>query len=263
MTIGKERRLRRIFGPDGKAVIVPMDHGVSIGPVKGIADLRMTVKELVSGGADAVLVHKGWGRVIDTEGVGLIIHASAGTSTGPKPLHKVTVCSVLEALRLGADAVSVHVNVGSETEGEQFEALGFLSDQCGLHGVPLVAMMYPRGPKVVSEHDPSAVAHAARIGAELGADVVKTNYTGSVDSFKDVVRACPVPVVIAGGPRTDSARGFLAMVRDAMLAGSKGVSIGRNVFQHESPKLMTRALCMIVHEGAGVEEALSVLGDVS
>jgi len=260
--IGKERRLRRIFGPDGKTVIVPMDHGVSIGPVKGIADLRMTVKELVSGGADAVLVHKGWGRLIETEGIGLIIHASAGTSTGPQPLHKVTVCSPLEALRLGADAISMHINVGSETEGEQLEALGALSDQCDLHGLPLVAMMYPRGPKVVSEHDPSAVAHAARIGAELGADVVKTNYTGSVDSFKEVVRACPVPVVIAGGPRTDSARGFLGMVRDAMLAGSKGVSIGRNVFQHPSPKLMTRALRMIVHEGSGIEEAFSATGDV-
>jgi len=262
LTIGKERRLRRIFRPDGRTVIVPMDHGVSIGPVKGIADLRVTVKELVSGGADAVLVHKGWGRLIDTEGIGLIIHVSAGTSTGPKPLHKVTACSVLEALRLGADAVSMHINVGSETEGEQFEALGTLSDQCGLHGVPLVAMMYPRGTKVVSEHDPSAVAHASRIGAELGADVVKTNYTGSVDSFRDVVRACPVPVVIAGGPRMDSAKGFLEMVSDAMLAGSRGVSIGRNVFQHASPKLMTRALCMIVHEGSGVEEAFSALGDV-
>jgi fructose-bisphosphate aldolase/2-amino-3,7-dideoxy-D-threo-hept-6-ulosonate synthase len=259
--IGKERRLRRIFRADGKSLMIPMDHGVSIGPVKGLVDLRGTVTAVVSGGADAVLVHKGWGRLVDTEGIGLIIHVSAGTSNGPKPLHKVMVCSVLEALRLGADAVSTHVNVGSETECEQLESLGTLSDQCSLHGLPLLAMMYPRGPKVVSEHDPSAIAHASRIGAELGADIVKTNYTGNVDSFRAIVKACPVPIVIAGGPRADSARDFVGMIHDAMAAGSKGVSIGRNVFQHESPELMTKALCGIVHGGSGVEVAMAVLGE--
>ena len=259
--MGKERRLRRIFRTDGRTLMVPMDHGVSIGPVRGIVDLHATVRELISGGADAILVHKGWGRLLDTGGIGLIIHVSAGISTGTKPLHKVPVCSALEALRLGADAVSAHINVGSETEDEQLESLGTLSDQCSLYGLPLVAMMYPRGPKVVSEHDPSAVAHASRIGAELGADVVKTNYTGSIETFKEIVRSCPVPVVIAGGPRAESVRDFISMIHDAMIAGSKGVSIGRNIFQYESPELMTRALCRIVHEGSGLEEAMSVLGE--
>ncbi|MBO3802787.1 MAG: class I fructose-bisphosphate aldolase family protein [Candidatus Brockarchaeota archaeon] len=259
--MGKERRIGRIFKPDGKTLIVPMDHGVSVGPIEGIVDLRETVKELVAGGADAVLMHKGWARSVDARGAGLIVHVSAGTSTGTKPLHKYVVCSVLEALRLGADAVSFHVNVGSETEDEQLEALGAVSDECSAFGVPLVAMMYPRGPKVKSEHDPQSVAHASRIGAELGADVVKTNYTGSVDSFKEVVRSCPVPVVIAGGPKTESVEGLLSMVRDSMLAGCRGVSIGRNVFQHRSPRLMTAAMRKIVHEGSSVEEALSILGE--
>jgi len=260
--IGRERRMGRILKPDGKTLIVPMDHGVSVGPIKGITDLRETTKELVEGGADAVLMHRGWARTVDTQGIGLIVHVSAGTSAGPKPLHKFVVCSVQEAIRLGADAVSFHVNVGSETEDEQLEALGAISNQCSLFGMPLVAMMYPRGPKVASEHDPQAVAHASRIGAELGADIVKTNYTGSIESFKEVVRSCPVPVVVAGGPKVGSVRELLVMVRDSMLAGGRGVSIGRNIFQHSSPKLMTAAMRKIVHEGSTVEEAMSFLGEV-
>ncbi|MGQ9514366.1 MAG: 2-amino-3,7-dideoxy-D-threo-hept-6-ulosonate synthase [Thermoproteota archaeon] len=261
--IGRERRISRIIKSDGKTLIVPMDHGVSVGPIRGIVDLRETVNELVAGGADAILVHKGWAGKIDTRGLGLIVHVSAGTSTGLKPLHKFIVCSVQEAIRLGADAISIHVNVGSESEDEQLEALGEVSDQCSLFGLPLIAMMYPRGPKVSSEHDPSAVAHASRIGAELGADIVKTNYTGSVDSFKEVVRSCPVPIVIAGGPKMSSVKELLNMVHDSILAGSRGVSIGRNIFQYSSPRLMTIAMRKIVHEGSNVEEAISILGEGS
>ncbi len=104
------------------------------------------------------------------------------------------MCSVQEAVRLGADAVSVHVNVGAEDEDKMLYTLGRVADECDIYGMPLLAMMYPRGPKIQNEHDPKAVAHAARIGAELGADIIKTNYTGDVDSFKAVVECCPVPV---------------------------------------------------------------------
>ena len=120
------------------------------------------------------------------------------------PNKKVLMGSVEETIRLGADAVSVHINVGGKEEPEMLQQLGMVADKCGEWNMPLIAMMYPRGENIKNPHDPEIVAHAARIGAEAGADIVKTLYTGDVDSFKQVVKGCPVPIVIAGGPKADS-----------------------------------------------------------
>jgi DhnA family fructose-bisphosphate aldolase class Ia len=127
--------------------------------------------------------------------------------------------------------------------------------------MPLLAMMYPRGPKIQNEHAPELVAHAARIGAELGADIIKANYTGSIESFKTVVESCPVPVVIAGGPKCKTSEEILQTTHDAIAAGATGLSIGRNVFQHENPTLIVQALSAIVHKNANVQEALKILGE--
>ena len=164
-----------------------------------------------------------------------------------------------EAIRLGADAVSMHVNVGAETEAAMLEDLGEIAMVCEEWGMPLLAMMYPRGKKVKSEHDVEMVKHVARIGAELGADLIKTNYTGDPDSFKDVIRSCPVPVIIAGGPKANTDSEVLKMVEDAIAAGASGVSIGRNVFQHDSPTDITIAISKVVHEGISAEEAMKML----
>jgi len=169
--------------------------------------------------------------------IGLIIHLSASTSLGPDPNHKVLVTEVEDAIRIGADAVSIHINVGAEDEAEMLRDLGRVARTCDLWGMPLVAMMYPRGPRVKSEHGVEYVKLAARIGAELGADIVKTNYTGSPDTFKEIVKGCNVPVVIAGGPKMDTEADLLQMVYDAIGAGATGVAIGRNIFQAENPTL--------------------------
>jgi fructose-bisphosphate aldolase/2-amino-3,7-dideoxy-D-threo-hept-6-ulosonate synthase len=166
---------------------------------------------------------------------------------------------VEEAIRLGADAVSVHINIGSKTEAEQLKKLGTISKICAEWGMPLLAMMYPRGDGI-NQFDEKAVALASRVGAELGADIIKTNFTGSVESFKRVVEGCPVPVVVAGGPKMKSVEDVLKMVEMAMEAGARGVAIGRNIFQAENPTLMTKAIAMIVHENASVKEALELLG---
>jgi fructose-bisphosphate aldolase/2-amino-3,7-dideoxy-D-threo-hept-6-ulosonate synthase len=139
--------------------------------------------------------------------------------------------------------------------------LGRVADECDQYGMPLLAMMYPRGPKIPNEHDADAVAHAARIGAELGADIIKTNYTGDPETFKRVLEGCPAPVIIAGGPKVETTRETLQMVYDSMKAGAAGLSIGRNVFQAKNPTLMVKALVAIVHEGATVEHALQLLGE--
>ena len=261
--VGKKIRLERIIDRNsGRAVIIPMDHGVTVGPIEGLADMRTTVSRVVAGGANAILMHKGMvrpGHRGAGKDVGLIIHLSAGTLLSPDPNAKELVCTVEEAIKLGADAVSVHINLGAETDKEMLWQLGYVSEQCLQWQMPLVAMMYTRGPKIKDEFNVANVKHAARVGAELGADIVKVPYTGSVESFTEVVQGCPVPVVIAGGEKMDSDEDIFKMVDDALKAGAVGVSIGRNAFQHKTPEKMVSALCKMVHNNTGVEDAIAIL----
>ncbi len=261
--IGKEIRLERIFNRDTKkTVIVPMDHGVSMGPIYGITNMKKAVAQVAEGGANAVVLHKGMvvkGHRGSGPDLGLIVHLSASTSLSPEPNSKTLVCTVEEAIRLGADGVSVHINIGDDNEREMLKDLGMIAKIADEWGMPLLAMVYPRGRKIEDEYAVEVVKHAARVGAELGADVVKVSYTGSPDSFREVVEGCHVPVVIAGGPKMDSDRAVFEMVKGAMEAGASGISIGRNVFQHKNPSKMVKALSMIVHKGSSVEEALEFL----
>jgi predicted phospho-2-dehydro-3-deoxyheptonate aldolase len=261
--IGKRIRLERIIDRNsGKTVIIPMDHGVTVGPIEGLADMRTTVSKVVAGGANAILMHKGIVRAGHRgkgRDVGLIIHLSGGTSMSPDPNAKELVCDVEEAIKLGADAVSIHINLGAETDKEMLGQLGYVSEQCMNWQMPLVAMMYTRGAKIKNEYDVTNIKHAARVGAELGADIVKVVYTGSVDSFREVVQGCPVPVVIAGGAKMNSDKDIFKMVDGALKAGAAGVSIGRNAFQHKRPEKMVAALCQMVHKGASVEDALNII----
>lgn len=258
--IGKEIRLERIINREtGKAVIVPMDHGVSAGPIVGITNLKEAMSQVADGGANAVVVHKGVvakGHRRNGPDIGLIVHLSGSTSLSPEPNAKTLVCTVEEAIKLGADGVSVHVNIGNDHEKEMLADLARTARTAEEWGMPLLAMIYPRGNRIRNEYDPEAVKHAARLGAELGADVVKVSYTGDPDSFRKVVEGCHIPVIIAGGPKMESDQTVLEMVRGAMEAGASGTSIGRNVFQHNDPSSMVSALAMIVHRNASVEEAI-------
>jgi len=261
--LGKFVRIERIMDRiTGKTVIIPMDHGLTMGPIKGLENLKLTIDKVVTGGANAILLHKGMvgaGHRGGGKDAGLIIHLSASTSIGPDPNAKVLVCTVDEALKLGADAVSIHINLGAETESAMLKDMGRVSKVCQDWGMPLLAMMYTRGKKVTSQYDVKYIKHAARVGAELGADIVKVNYTGSADSFKQVVSGCPVPVVIAGGEKMESDRDLLKMVEGAMKAGAAGVSIGRNVFQHKDPVKLVAIISKMVHKNYSLAKALKEL----
>ena len=261
--IGKKIRLERIIDRNShRTVIVPMDHGVTVGPIKGLADMRTAVGNVVNGGANAILMHKGIVRAGHRgtgRDVGLIIHLSGGTALSPDPNAKELVCTVEEAIKLGADAVSVHINLGAETDKEMLWQLGQISERCLDWQMPLVAMMYTRGPEITDEYDVNNVKHAARVGAELGADIVKVVYTGSVESFAEVVKGCPVPVVIAGGAKMGSDEEIFKMVQGALQAGAAGVSIGRNAFQHKNPAKMVQALSKMVHKGATIQDAVKTI----
>jgi len=263
--IGKKIRLERIIDRNShRTVIIPMDHGVTVGPIEGLADMRDAVSKVVAGGANAILMHKGIVRAGHRgtgRDVGLIIHLSGGTAMSPDPNAKELVCTVEEAIKLGADAVSVHINLGAETDNEMLRQLGYISERCLVWQMPLIAMMYTRGPKITDEYDVNNVKHAARVAAELGADIVKVVYTGSVESFAEVVNGCTVPVVIAGGAKMDSDEDIFKMVEDALQAGAEGISIGRNAFQHKDPTKMVQVLSKMVHQRASVDEAVKMLKD--
>jgi len=263
MHLGKALRLERIVNRNtGRTIIVPLDHGVTVGPIYGLVDLRETVDKVAEGGANAVLMHKGLVRCGHREhgrDVGLIVHLSASTALSPYPNAKTLVGSVEDAIKLGADAVSVHVNIGDESERQMLSDLGNVSSRAAEWGIPVLAMVYARGPKIENEFDPQVVAHCARLGEELGADVVKVVYTGDIESFSKVVDACCVPVVIAGGPKLENTRQLVQMVHDSIEAGGAGLSVGRNIFQAEAPDRLVRALHQVVHEDYSVEQALGLL----
>ncbi len=251
--------MRRIFRGDGRTVIVPMDHAVAVGPIEGLSDVATTMAELARAQADSVLVHVGVARSVDNNGMGLIIHLSGSTRLSADPNWKTQVSSVKDAIRVGADAVSVQINVGSVTEQNMLEAFARIADDCNDYGMPLLAMVYPRGPGIKNEHGDDVVSHAVRVGYEIGADFIQTNYTGNQESFKRALQGVRVPVVVTGGPKAESDSDVLDMVSAAMGAGASGVSIGRNVFQHQVPYAMVKALGAIVHEAVDPREAMRKL----
>ena len=237
-----------------------MDHGLTLGPIKGIeSNIGEMVNKIALGGANAVLGHVGiplYGHRGYGPDIGLILHLSGSTSLSPESNYKVLVNNVLEAVKLGADGVSLHINIGTKTDPEMLEILGSVSRECREFGMPLIAMMYPRGENIENEHDVQVVKIAARVAAELGADIVKTNWTGDPDSFKEVVAGCMAPVIIAGGTKA-SVKDLLEVTKQSIEVGGAGVAYGRNVFQAEDPTKVVKALYLIVHENYEVSEAMN------
>jgi fructose-bisphosphate aldolase/2-amino-3,7-dideoxy-D-threo-hept-6-ulosonate synthase len=255
MNTGTRARLRHI-STDDRFLIVPMDHGITLGPVKGLVDIESTGDAVARAGADAVLRQKGLSPRGHghKNGAGYIVHLNGSTELGPDENDKRRTGTVEAALRAGADAVSFHINVGSTHEPDQLTWLAELTERAEEFGVPTLAMAYARGPDI-DERDPETLAHAVRLAEELGADVVKTGYSGDGDSFAPVCAGTRLPVVIAGGSRgTD--RQTVEMVRGAMDGGAAGVSMGRSIFQHDDPGAITRAISAIIHENADVDEAM-------
>jgi len=261
--IGKRIRLERIINRNtGKTVIVPMDHGISVGPIPGLENMKKAVQQVSEGGANAIVEHKGLvgeGHRGQGEDIGLIIHLSGSTNLSMYPNAKTLVCTIEEAIKLGADAVSIHINLGDSQEKEMLNDFGRIGYEARTWGMPLLAMIYPRGEKIKDEYDVNVIKHAARVGYEMGADIVKVSYTGSEETFREVVKGCSIPVVIAGGAKMNSDREILEMVKGAINAGGAGVSIGRNVFQHDNPKKMVKAISSIVHDNASVDDAIAIL----
>ncbi|WNZ07748.1 2-amino-3,7-dideoxy-D-threo-hept-6-ulosonate synthase [Streptomyces sp. 11x1] len=253
LSFGRRLRLRRLYGGDGdRLLVVPLDHPISDGPIiTRDGGLDTLVGQITDNGADAVVLHKGGLRHVHParfSRTSLIVHLSASTIHAQDPDAKYLVSGVDEALRYGADGVSVHVNLGSAEEQQQIADLGRVSDVCDRWNVPLLAMIYPRGPKVTDPRDPALVSHAITVAAELGADIVKTPYVGSPDEMADVVKDAAIPVIVAGGPRKTTVPDVLAYVDEALRGGVSGFAMGRNIFQSADPGAMTREIAQRLHQ---------------
>jgi DhnA family fructose-bisphosphate aldolase class Ia len=238
--LDKSHRMRRIFGADGRTLIVAMDHAGFMGPVPGLIDPAETVRRVVEGGADAVMTTFGSAKrvIAALDGRGLIISVD---------LHAPDPAGVVErAIELGADSIKTLATWGGE-DRESLHALARYAVLCDRWGIPFQAEMVPFSFADVDKHTPENIAMAARIGAETGADYVKVMYTGDTETFRTVVAGAGVPVVILGGARKEGVP-IERQVQDAIRAGGAGIAFGRNIWSAPDPTSVTRSLVAAVHD---------------
>lgn len=256
---GRNLRLKRFMrSPSGRIVIFPLDHGVSCGIIPGLEDMDRVIRLGIRGGADAFVLHKGMMRFLEPmTGTlpGVFMHLSASTQLGPAFHRKVLVGTVEEAIRRGADGVSVHINLGDTHEPEMLKDFGMIGAACAQWQMPLLTMIYVRGAAMPSPLPDSAIAHCTRLAAELGADLIKIPAPQDEGVLEGIVKSVPVPVVVAGGSRKDGPLAFLERMGRMLQTGIGGVAIGRNIFQSEDPERLMRAVGLMVHENAGAAEA--------
>ncbi len=245
-SVGIRRRLRRLEGPGGRFLLFAADHGLPAGPLAGLEDLRGAVASLSRSPITGVIVNPGMVRFVPEDlPAALVVHLSAGTRLSSLPCSKVLATAPARAAALGADAVSVQIHFGSPTEEQMVFDVGRVVDEAGALGLPVLVMAYPPG-SVDGTAELEATRHAARAAAELGADLVQVPHPGPADQVRAVVRGCPVPVLVTGGPRAASATAFLDRVESAMAGGAAGLCVGRNLFQHPDPAGFARAVAQAV-----------------
>jgi len=255
-----KRRLHRIFGEDGRTLIVAMDHG-SQGPMPGLERPGDVLDEVVAGGADAVLTSLGVATTYrdKIERCGLILRIDGGSGFGTEHVQVWQRYPVSGAVRIGADGVGCMGLVGWPCEADNMRYMNRLASECLQTGMPLMVEVLPFSETMPGPDLAGGVAKGARMAAEFGADFIKTKYTGDPVTFRTVVESTYVPVVILGGPQVSSDLELLQVVHEALAAGASGVAFGRNIWQHRSPKNLVRALAAVIHHEARPEQAMALL----
>ncbi len=259
MDWGMKNRLAQIIKPDGKCFFLPIDHGYFLGPTSCLEKPGETIKPIVSY-ADALFVTRGVLRsaINPAKSKPVILRVSGGTSViGEDLANEGLTTSIEEALRLNVAAVGMSIFVGSRYEKQSLLNLGELVDESENYGIPVMAVTAVG--KELAKRDARYLSLCCRIAAELGARVVKTYWC---EDFDKVTSGCPVPVVIAGGPKCKTELDVFNFVHDGIQKGAIGINLGRNVWQHKHPVAMMRALHAVIHKKANPKEANEIFREV-
>ena len=259
-------RMNHLFLSDRKTFILAMDHGSNFSVLPAMKKPGVVIRECAAAGADAFLATPGLADKFadDFLGKGIILRIDGGIShLSQRPEALQTVIEPEDALAMGADALVTMSFPGSQFEKESLAALARNIQKAHRWGLPVVAEALPRGfEKAEDSRTPQNLIFACRQAAELGADIIKTEYSGSMETMRELVESVYVPVVILGGARKVPERELLQEVRDALDAGAVGVAMGRNIWGRESPARCAAAIAKLIHENTGVEAALKELNPV-
>lgn len=268
MSLGKTIRLKRLIEPQfGSCIICALDHGMTSPTfLDGLYDTRRRTREAIAGGANVFMLGRGIARqVIEefTPATSLALMLSASSAGRPQGAEVTPIGSVEEALRLGADAVVVYVALAGENESQMIQYASEIGEACDAWGMPFIAEAeFPNAYQTLVEagrtYGADYLLRNARLCAELGADIVKVNWSGDRSSFEKIVRAANVPVVVAGGTLVTDEE-LLSRMQQAVAVGAIGCSVGRNIFQHKNPAAITRALCRVIREKWSARDAMAEL----
>jgi fructose-bisphosphate aldolase/2-amino-3,7-dideoxy-D-threo-hept-6-ulosonate synthase len=268
--VGKAMRLKRVIDPSGVSIICALDHGMTSPTfLEPLADITTRAAETVAGGANVIMMSKGMIRVAEpafspTTSLALLLSASASPD-GERP-EIVQIAEVEEALVLGADAVVLFTALGGDTESGMIDILANVGRECAALGMPFIAeaefpTTYATVEELKQQYGFEYLRRNVRLCAELGADIVKTNWPGDPDAFAKLVEAANgIPVVLAGGSRLEDQE-LLWRMQVAVEAGAIGCSVGRNIFMHHSPEAITRALARVIRERWSADKATDALAD--
>ncbi len=259
MDWGMKNRLAQLIQDDGHAMFLPIDHGYFQGPTRKLEQPGKTIEPLLPY-ADALFVTRGVLRsAVDPRRTKpIILRVSGGSSMVGKDLaNEALTTSIEECLRLNVSAVGISIFVGTDYEKQTLLNLAQLANEAERYGIPVMAVTAVG--KELEKRDARYLSLSCRIAAELGARVVKTYWC---EDFDKVVRGCPVPVVMAGGPQTETELEVFEFVYDGMQKGAIGVNLGRNIWQNEHPVAAARAIRAVVHEGATPREAQDIYDSV-
>ncbi|MBD1379443.1 3-hydroxy-5-phosphonooxypentane-2,4-dione thiolase [Metabacillus arenae] len=254
MSWGFQNRIKKIL-PNGRAVMLAIDHGYFLGPISGLEKPGETVKNLLPYTDSLYLTRGTLAACIpeDTEKP-MVLRVSGGPTVVGKDLANETIVTpVKEAIRHNVVGVGVSIFVGSEYETQTVTNLANAVTEAHDYGIPVLGITAVG--KELEKRDARFLALASRVAAEMGADIVKTYYC---DDFEQVTSKCPVPIVIAGGPKFDTIKEALDITYNALNQGAAGVDMGRNIWQSEQPLAMMKAIHSIVHKGYSVNEAVEL-----
>jgi DhnA family fructose-bisphosphate aldolase class Ia len=257
---GKTHRMNHIFRENKKTFIIAIDHGVGFNVLPAMKHPGKIISEFARAGADAFLATPGLADKFGDSflGKGIILRLDGGSSfLGDKNKPLRSVVRVEDAIRLGADSVICMGFPGSKWEDEVLENLSRNIMECNKWGIPLTAEMLPRGFEGGDDsRTPGNITFVCRMGVEMGADIIKTEYTGSVETFRELCDSVYAPVVILGGAKKVPERELLTEIKEALSAGGAGVAMGRNIWNHEEPARYASAIARLIHEDCSVEAAL-------